>query len=485
MLIQFNTNQNNNKFYYAELCEDEDTVLVKYGRVGSNGTQHSYKGGLRKFESLLRAKRNKGYKDAMIEATVDESGVQVQQNVLDTALDEINYKDEMSKELVKTISLKNVHKITGSTSIVFDAADGMFKTPLGVIQRTGVKQAIMLLAGIEKELPRFLELQEKEPNADLGLGLQKKGKKRKADGNVVGSPNQPSSDLKSVVTELLNLNEQYFVIIPNKVKNARDIENLLFSQKAIDEQKATCDALLETLDLIEDLKKAKASDKDKDKDNDKNKDSDKNKDNDKSKDTDAPPTFSVEIETVSDKAVLDRVCNMFESTKNDAHGYYNTGARVARVYQIKLGSQQEAFKKCQEKIGNVNLLWHGTRTQNILSIMSKGLLLPKLSPGQKAGAMFGDGLYFANQSTKSLNYCDGGLWTGNSREKNTIYMFLASVAMGKSFVPPGPVSTPPPEGYDSYWAKAGESRVMNDELIVFSADQVRLDYLLEIERTVG
>ncbi|OMJ17673.1 Poly [ADP-ribose] polymerase 2 [Smittium culicis] len=113
--------------------------------------------------------------------------------------------------------------------------------------------------------------------------------------------------------------------------------------------------------------------------------------------------------------------------------------------------------------------------------MSKGLLLPKLSPGKKVGAMFGDGLYFANQSTKSLNYCDGGLWTQNSNDNNTVYMFLASVITGNHFVPSGPVSNPPPEGFHSYWAKAGKSQVLNDEIIVFSADQIRLDYILEIQ----
>jgi poly [ADP-ribose] polymerase len=118
----------------------------------------------------------------------------------------------------------------------------------------------------------------------------------------------------------------------------------------------------------------------------------------------------------------------------------------------------------------------------MLSILGKGLLLPKLSPGQKVGAMFGDGLYFANQSSKSLNYCDGMLWTSDGSGKpETIYMFLASVALGNYFTPEGPVSTNPPEGYHSYWAKAGQSGVMNDEIIVFDASQIRLDYLLEIE----
>ncbi|KAJ1939815.1 hypothetical protein FBU59_003997, partial [Linderina macrospora] len=358
----------------------------------------------------------------------------------------------------------NVHKITSATSIKFDAADGLFKTPLGVIQRTGVEQAIKLLSQIEEELPKFLELYEKEPEADLGF--QKRGRKRKADGKVT---NEPSADLKAVTELISQLNEEYFVIIPNRVSNAREIENLLFNQRAIDEQKATCDALLETLDLIDDLKKKKLEEAKTKKDGE-----------EKPKD-DAPPTFEVEIETIEDKKTIDYVSNLFDSTKNSVHGSYNNGAKVARVYKIKLASQQAPFEECEKELGDVRHLWHGTRTQNLLSIMSKGLLLPKLSPGQKAGAMFGDGLYFANQSTKSLNYCDGGYWTGNSQNKPKVYMFLASVAMGKYFVPNGPVSSPPPKGYDSYWAKAGESCVMNDELIIFKAGQSRLDYLLEIE----
>ncbi|PWA03338.1 hypothetical protein BB558_000514 [Smittium angustum] len=461
MLILFSVNQNNNKFYYAELCEDQDEVLVRYGRVGNNGVEHRYKGGLKKFESLLRAKRNKGYKDAMIEETVGESGVEVQHNVIETALNEINYKDDLSKELVKTISSKNVHKITGSTSIMFDSKDGLFKTPLGVIQRTGVEQAINLLAELEKVLPKYLELRDKKPNIDTEV---KKGKKRDAGGKVLRALKNPSDTLEFIESKMFDLNEQYFVIIPNKVKNARDIEHLLFSQKAIDEQKATCDALLETLDLIDDLKKKNLE----------------NKNLEKSDNT-KPPTFSVEIEHVDDQAVFALINQLFESTKNSSHAYYSADAHILKIYKIKLESQHQAFEERKEK-KNVNLLWHGTRTQNLLSIMSKGLLLPKLSPGQKAGAMFGDGLYFANQSSKSLNYCDGGLWTQNSNEKNIIYMFLASVNMGNSFVPSGPVSSPPPKGYDSYWAKAGKSGVMNDEIIVFSADQIRLDYILEIER---
>ncbi|KAJ2619437.1 hypothetical protein GGI26_005837 [Coemansia sp. RSA 1358] len=458
MLIQFNSGNNNNKFYSVELLEDQNTIVVSYGRVGSAGTKHQYTGGERKFESLLRTKRNKGYKDAMIEDGNSDSSQQ--HNVIEKALEEVSYKDDDAKELVRTISEKNVHKITDSSGVTFDAADGLFKTPLGVIQRDGVKKAIELLSRIEGMLPKFLDLREKEP--DAVLIEQCSGQKRNANGAVITIKVPPSKELNEIFQQIRILNEEYFVIIPNKVKDARNLSNLLFSQQAIDQQKATCDALLETLNLMSDLKKRKE-------------DSSDVKPNGK-------PVFNVEIETVTDESVLNLIKGMFEITKNSSHGYSSSNSRVVKVYRICLDAQQKPFIECSEKIGNVKMLWHGTRTQNLLSIMSKGLLLPDKSPGQKSGAMFGHGLYFARQSTKSLGYCDGGYWTGSGNINNTIYMFLASVAIGNSFTPVGATNGPPPNGYDSYWAMPGVSSVFNDEIIVFSSGQVRLDYIVEIEK---
>ncbi|KAJ2757054.1 hypothetical protein GGI19_000350 [Coemansia pectinata] len=461
MLIQFNSGGNNNKFYSVELLENQDTVEVVYGRVGSNGTKHQYGGGMKKLESLLRTKRSKGYKDAMIENGDGSTSVEVQKtNVIEKALEEVSYKDESAKELVRTVSEKNVHKITEASGITFDSSDGLFKTPLGVIQRRGVEKAIELLAEIEEKLPEFLELREKEPDATLIE--QQKGQKRNANGGVVTSKVPPSKKLEEVFCVLRTLNEEYFVIIPNRVSNARDLGNLLFSQKAVDEQRVTCDALLETLNLIEDLSKREKSSDVK---------------------VDSKPLFSVEIETVGDESTLNLIRGMFELTKNSAHGYTNNSSRVLKVYRICLDAQQKPFEECSEKLGNVRMLWHGTRTQNLLSIMSKGLLLPDKSPGLKSGSMFGEGLYFARQSTKSLGYCDGGYWTGSGGSTNTVYMFLASVAMGNSFTPMGATQGPPPLGFDSYWAMPGVSSVLNDEIIVFSSGQVRLDYIIEIQKS--
>lgn len=130
---------------------------------------------------------------------------------------------------------------------------------------------------------------------------------------------------------------------------------------------------------------------------------------------------------------------------------------------------------------NIKELWHGTKTVNLLSILKSGLLMPKYSPGATTGYMYGMGLYFALQSTKSLNYCDGMYWNNQQRNDNLIYMFVADVAMGNYQVPRGSTSKNPDKGFDSYWAKSGQSGVMNDEIIVFNNNQIKLKYLLEIE----
>jgi poly [ADP-ribose] polymerase len=60
-------------------------------------------------------------------------------------------------------------------------------------------------------------------------------------------------------------------------------------------------------------------------------------------------------------------------------------------------------------------------------------------------------------------------------------MFLADVAMGRSFVPSGYGSrhSYPAPGYDSTFAKAGQSGIHNNEMIVYSTHQCNLTYLVE------
>jgi len=73
---------------------------------------------------------------------------------------------------------------------------------------------------------------------------------------------------------------------------------------------------------------------------------------------------------------------------------------------------------------NTCYLFHGTRFSNIYSILHSGL---KIAPKDiiRTGNMFGNGIYFANCSTKSFNYCCTELYN------NFGCLLLCKVSLGK------------------------------------------------------
>ena len=77
------------------------------------------------------------------------------------------------------------------------------------------------------------------------------------------------------------------------------------------------------------------------------------------------------------------------------------------------------------------MFYHGSKVENWFSIMKQGL---SLNPDAKVtGKMFGNGLYFASDARKSANYMDtkGSIW--NSGKRETGYMALYDVALGKCY----------------------------------------------------
>jgi len=57
------------------------------------------------------------------------------------------------------------------------------------------------------------------------------------------------------------------------------------------------------------------------------------------------------------------------------------------------------------------LLWHGTPLDSLLGILDLGLQIRRKG-STFTGAMFGDGIYFADASSKSANYCREEDWSG-------------------------------------------------------------------------
>ena len=188
--------------------------------------------------------------------------------------------------------------------------------------------------------------------------------------------------------------------------------------------------------------------------------------------------FNVKLSKITDKPIIKEIEKFFFSTKNNIHSCRDL--KPKRVYSICITSMNELYGNVEKKIGNIKRLWHGTRVCNVLSIMKQGLVIPPSNASHCTGRMFGDGIYFSDQSTKSLNY-SYGYWSGS--HDDNCFMFLADVAMGREYIPStGWGKNYPLSGYDSTFAKAGQSGVMNNEMIVYNTNQCALRYLIEFSK---
>lgn len=144
-------------------------------------------------------------------------------------------------------------------------------------------------------------------------------------------------------------------------------------------------------------------------------------------------------------------------------------------------------------VTNTCLLFHGTRTVNVKGILEKDLLLPKQLVGVSInGAMFGGGLYWADDWKKSAGYVSlpGACWSKGSGAVagRSAFMFAADVTVGQphhAYQPHG--FTSPPNGTHCIFGVGrnhGNGRrgsVENNEWITFQTTQSRLKYLAEFE----
>jgi poly [ADP-ribose] polymerase 2/3/4 len=183
--------------------------------------------------------------------------------------------------------------------------------------------------------------------------------------------------------------------------------------------------------------------------------------------------FDVTLEEVDDSE-FERIRKKYIDTRKDMH--VCSHLKVKKVFSVRIGPMANDFEQTIN-MTNLKELWHGTSTANLLSILKSGLHVTPPSTANITGKLFGNGIYFASDSTKSLNY-SSGFWGG--KRINNCYMFLGDIRLGKYYVPKYGEKLPK-NGYDSTWAKAKISGVYNDEFIVYNKNQCNLTYLVEFD----
>jgi poly [ADP-ribose] polymerase len=188
-------------------------------------------------------------------------------------------------------------------------------------------------------------------------------------------------------------------------------------------------------------------------------------------------TFDAKLRHVENPQIINDIRKRFQRTAQRMHA--SCSMDVVRVFEVEIGAMRHAYEQRARKVRNVQTLWHGTRIGNLLSILKSGFVIPPRSAPHVTGRMFGNGVYFSDQSTKALNYASG-FWSG-SRETGC-FMFLCDVALGRIYTPRTWEESFPHPGSDSTFARAGVSGVMNNEMVVYDSAQINPRYLVEFGR---
>lgn len=165
-------------------------------------------------------------------------------------------------------------------------------------------------------------------------------------------------------------------------------------------------------------------------------------------------------------------------------GKYHTAWRIdTKATRGNFENYMTSHSGCEKKF-----LWHGSKNENWLNILSTGL---KLNPNAAiTGKMFGHGIYFAPSASKSAGYTSlSDSYWANGRSSRA-FMGVMEVACGKAFDVydhqsrygsiTGQNLTLFCPGANYLFAHKDKGMLRNDELIVYDEAQVTIRYLVEL-----
>lgn len=410
----------NNNKFWEAILHDNDSVHCRWGRVGANGQSKTFNGGQRYIDKKIKEKEKKGYRRARV--TANTGSVAAGKAVGGSAL------STAAKTQIKHSNCPITAKLI----------DTLVRANIHQITTQSGGQLTVDIATGSIQLPSGMGVLTQDAIDDARLLIakidkNKKGKKRST---------------KAFKTDV----QDYLMLVPQVVGRSRGwIDSIFVDDSEIASQDSLLDSLEATLKTISNTPKKKKKKK-------------------------SEVVFDVDLILKKDKATRDKVNKLYKKTWQSMH--QSSSMKVKTIYAVRISTVAEAFETVGSKCGNIQELWHGTSIANLLSILKSGLIIPKRPTH---GFMFGAGLYFSDQSTKALNYASG-YWSGG--RNNNCFMFLADVAMGKSFTPSsyGSRGSLPRKGYDSTFAEGRKSGVANNEMIVYTTAQANLKYLVEFAR---
>ncbi|KAH9786480.1 poly (ADP-ribose) polymerase 2 [Citrus sinensis] len=228
---------------------------------------------------------------------------------------------------------------------------------------------------------------------------------------------------------------------------------------------------------------------------------------------DTPQKLKLKLEMVKALGEIEVATNLLEddtqiqiakyllNTHAKTHSSYSVD--IVQIFRVEREGETERFKKQLSNSKNRMLLWHGSRLTNWTGILSQGLrIAPPEAPA--TGYMFGKGVYFADMFSNSADYCNA------SPAATAGVLLLCEVALGDMSellsansdadkLPDGKLITkgvgqtaPDPleaetleDGVTVPLGKPKEQlsskgHLLYNEYIVYSVDQIRMRYVVQV-----
>ncbi|GAB4012021.1 hypothetical protein GCM10028808_27130 [Spirosoma migulaei] len=199
----------------------------------------------------------------------------------------------------------------------------------------------------------------------------------------------------------------------------------------------------------------------------------------------APPTLLESMNLVIEPETDNHVLKLIKKMMGDDANKFDA------AFSVRHAATDAAFNAYVSKQTNRKTLalWHGSRSENWLSILKDGLVL-RPANAVITGKMFGYGIYFADQFSKSLNYTslNGSVWA-NGRQSEA-YLAIYEVHVGEQLELTqhephhmrlnGDALKQLDTRYDSVFARQGVS-LQKNEFIVYNQAQCTVRYIVRIK----
>jgi predicted DNA-binding WGR domain protein len=466
MLNQTNVDQNNNKFYVIQLLEDDTKkgssfhVFTRWGRVGASGATatDSYSSVLPAIDTFRKKFR-------------DKTG-----NAFGASGDFVKYP---GKYQLMAIDLGDDGEDASKPSTVLDVAATGGDMPASKLP-SSVQALVKMIANTADMTQSMKELEIDTNKMPLG----KISKKQIKDAfqflkDIETELKKPKPDHSTIVSAT----SMFYTLIPHDfgmMKPPLISTNEMLKRK------------MDLLDILGDLEIA-------------------SKLLTTAKKTGVNPidqayeTLQCNLSPVAHESELFR---RIEEYVRNTHGPTHNSYKLVVEDVIEVDRPIESVRyKAFEGLHNKQMLWHGSRTTNFMGILSQGLrIAPPEAPA--TGYMFGKGVYFADVSSKSANYCNASTTNphgililceaalGTTKDlTNALYMDKpqpgsdSTKGVGKSC--PNPAASVVVDGVTWPMGKVGPAAgvgatvLLYPEYIVYNVAQCRMRYLVRIKFEYG